>query len=235
MLRVGLTGGLGSGKSTIAAIFRACGAHVIEADAVGRNLMQPGQPVYDRIIVAFGNTVVNADGSLDRKRLATLAFAEGRLGELDRIIHPPVIAAQERWMDALFAQQPEAVAIVESALIFEAGRAAEHGGTVPGWRDRFDRIVLVTAPDEVKIARFVERIAAGTPISAEARETLAEDARRRLRAQIPDAEKIAMCDYVIRNETSLEEVRAQVVTIFERLQELSRPSGNDGRRRGNTF
>ncbi len=231
MLRVGLTGGLGSGKSTIAGFFRELGAHVIEADAVGRALMQPGEAVFNSIVTAFGESVVREDGSLDRKRLAALAFDGGRLGELDRIVHPPVIAAQEAWMEALFAREPEAVAIVESALIFEAGRSAEEGGTVPGWRKRFDRIVLVAAPDEFKIARFVERMGGGLPLTESEREALAEDARRRLRAQVPDEEKLSRCDYVIQNDASLLVAREQSAEIFADLQKLSRAAALNMRER----
>ncbi len=165
MLRVGLTGGLGSGKSTIGKMFAELGAAVIDADEVGRSLMQPGQAVYDRIVEHFGKQVVRADGSLDRRALAQLAFGgagcELNRDELNRIVHPATIAAQEEWMRSVFAADPEAVAIVESALVFEASgelaAKADAKASVPGWRKRFDRIILVTAPDDLKIRRFVER------------------------------------------------------------------------------
>ena len=154
MLRVGLTGGLGSGKSTVAALLRERGFTVLEADAIAREMMEPGQPIYQAIVEHFGAEVLRADGTLDRPRLAELVFNQGRLPELNHIVHPPVVAEQERRMEELFARDPGAVVFVESALIFEAGA----WGTVPEWRRRFDRIVLVTAPDEVKIERFLARI-----------------------------------------------------------------------------
>src|ERR1035438_1030962 len=161
MLRVGLTGGLGSGKSTVAACLRELGAEVIEADALGRALMEPGQPVYDEIVRLFGLEVVAADGRLNRVRLAKLAFQAGRVNELNAIIHPAVIAAQQRWTEEVFARNPAAVAVVESALIFEVERDAkargEQHGTLADWRRRFDRTIVVTAPDELKIARSEER------------------------------------------------------------------------------
>ena len=96
------TGGLGSvARLPVAAIFRSLGAQVMEADAVGRAMMQPGEAVYGEIVKAFGPAVVRADGTLDRRKLATIAFADGRLAELNAIVHPPVIAEQRRWMDAL--------------------------------------------------------------------------------------------------------------------------------------
>ena len=128
MLRVGLTGGLGSGKSTVAAMLRELGAHVIEADALGREVMEPGHEVYEQIVERFGSEVVNLDGHLNRARLADLAFRHGRLQELNAIVHPPVIEAQRRWMDEIFARDPAAVAVLESALIFEVARDARARG-----------------------------------------------------------------------------------------------------------
>ncbi len=119
MLRVGLTGGLGSGKSTAARLFAAHGAHVLQSDTIGRELMEPGQAVYAEIVDHFGNGVVLPDGQLDRAALAKIAFAEGRVEELNAIVHPAVIARQAELTDAIFQRDPHAVVIVESALIFE--------------------------------------------------------------------------------------------------------------------
>jgi dephospho-CoA kinase len=128
MLRVGLTGGLGSGKSTVADYLRELGAEVIEADELGRALMEPGQQVYAEIVNVFGPEVVSPDGRLNRARLAQLAFHGGRLNELNAIVHPAVIAAQQHWMEEVFARDPAAVAVVESALIFEVVRDARARG-----------------------------------------------------------------------------------------------------------
>lgn len=218
MLRVGLTGGLGSGKSTVAAILREWGAHIIEADVLGRAMMEPGEAVYEQIVRQFGAEVLSADGRLNRARLAELAFQGGRLDELNAIIHPAVIAAQRRWMDEIFAGDPAAVAIVESALIFEVVRDARARGEMEGvlgdWRRRIDRIIVVTAPDELKIARYARRMST-TP---EGRAAAEIDARRRLEHQIPDAEKVAQADFVIDNSGSPAELRAQIEPIWERLK-----------------
>jgi dephospho-CoA kinase len=192
-------------------MFAELGAEVIDADEVGRRLMQPGQPVFDRIVENFGSGVVRKDGSLDRRALAELAFGGGRIEELNRIVHPAVIAAQEKWMCEVFVADPNAVAMIESALIFEASRS----GSVPGWRDRFDRLILVTAPDEVKIRRFVERAQAAGGGDAEA---LAAEARRRLGAQIPDAEKIPLCDWVLDNSGNTDATRCEVQSIYAELR-----------------
>lgn len=216
MLRAGLTGGLGSGKTTVAAIFRSLGAHVIEADALGRELMSPGQAVYDKIVQHFGPLVVRADQSLDRRMLADLAFRQNRLAELNQIVHPPVIAAQQQLADEIFAKDPDAVVVVESALIFEAGQQ----GSAPDWRRRFNAIILVTAPLDLRVARYVDRMAQDP--AAPSRAELEAEARRRIAAQIPDSEKIPLADYVIQNDGSLEATRLKATRIFAELARASR-------------
>src|SRR5580658_1244624 len=144
MLRVGLTGGLGSGKSTVAAMLRELGAQVIEADALGREVMEPGHEVYRQIVARFGREVVGHDGHLNRARLADLAFRHGRLQELNAIVHPPVIEAQRRWMEEVFARDPAAIAVLESALIFEVARDARARGDdeLTDWRRRIDHVIV---------------------------------------------------------------------------------------------
>ncbi|MGD0731118.1 MAG: dephospho-CoA kinase [Terracidiphilus sp.] len=224
MLRVGLTGGLGSGKSTVAAILRELGAEIIEADELGRALMEPGQPVYAAIVSTFGTQVVNPDGRLDRARLAAMAFQEGRLNELNAIVHPAVIAAQQRWMETVFARDRAAVAVVESALIFEVVRDArargESEGVLSDWRRRIDRIIVVTAPDELKIARYAARIS-HAPADRQAAEA---DARLRLSYQIPDSEKATQADYVLENTGDKEQLHAQVAAIWPLLKSESNKS-----------
>jgi dephospho-CoA kinase len=232
MLRVGLTGSLGSGKSTVAAMLRSLGAEIIEADTLGRDLMQPGQPVFTEIVRVFGPDILTADGRLDRPRLAQLAFAGGRLQQLNAIIHPAVIDLQRQKMDEIFARDPAAVAVIESAIIFEVVRDARARGETesvlagapgdgpwsPGWlsdwRRRIDRIIVVTAPDDLKIARYAARIAPSGP----ALEAAKADARLRLSHQIPDAEKAAQADYVLDNSGDLAALQAQVQALWPRLQ-----------------
>jgi dephospho-CoA kinase len=218
MLRVGLTGGLGSGKSTVAAMLRGLGAQVVESDEMGRALMEPGHAVYDEIVRVFGVEVVGADGRLNRGRLAELAFQHGRLQELNAIVHPAVIAAQREWMGQVFARDAMAVAVVESALIFEVERDARvHGEDVlADWRNRFDRVIVVTAPDEVKIRRFVDRVCAGK--DAACREKAVEDARGRIAKQIPDAEKAARADFVISNDGDLVALDGRVRELWVQLR-----------------
>jgi len=218
MLRVGLTGGLGSGKSTVASLLRSLGAHVIEADNLGRTLMEPGQQVYADIVSTLGPDVVGPDGRLDRARLATLAFQGGRVNELNAIVHPAVIAAQQKWMEAVFANDPAAVAVIESALIFEVERDARARGEsetiLADWRRRIDRIVVITAPDELKIARYAARV---SPFPA-GRAPAEADARVRLAHQIPDADKVARADYVLDNTGDEAALRVQVESLWQLLQ-----------------
>jgi dephospho-CoA kinase len=228
MLRVGLTGGLGSGKSTAGRMFAALGAHVLQADAIGRELMEPGQAVYAAIVNHFGNGVVQLDGRLDRAALAKIAFADGRVEELNAIVHPATIARQAELSEEIFQRDPRAIVMVESALIFETHygktdhRDTNYGGThatagAP-WKRRFDRIILVTAPEEVKIARFVARCAAGETITEERRKKLEAEARLRLAQQIPDEQKSALCDYILTNGGALTELEWQVDQLWPILK-----------------
>jgi dephospho-CoA kinase len=229
MLRVGLTGGLGSGKSTAARLFAAQGAHVLQSDAIGRELMESGQAVYTEIVDHFGNSIVLPDGRLDRAALAKIAFAEGRVEELNAIVHPAVIARQAELSDAIFRCDPQAVVIVESALIFETKYgetkygAAQDSGARP-WHSRFDKIILVTAPDEVKIARFIARSTAGSVLTEERRAELEAEARRRMAQQIPDEQKSAFCDYVMTNGGPLTELEWQVDQLWPLLKVASESS-----------
>jgi dephospho-CoA kinase len=223
MLRVGLTGGLGSGKSTAARLFAAHGAHVLQADAIGRELMEPGHAVYAAIVNHFGSDVVLPDGRLDRGVLAKIAFVDGRVEELNAIVHPAVIARQAELAEAIFQHDPRAIVIVESALIFET----KYGGTKYGgiqaddkarWHNRFDRVIVVTAPEEVKIARFVARSASGEALTAERRAQLEAEARRRLAQQISDDQKSALADYVLTNGGALSELEWQVDQLWPILK-----------------
>ena len=221
MLRVGLTGGLGSGKSTVAQILRDLGAEVIESDELGRALMEPGQAAFSEIVRVFGPGVLMPDGRLNRPRLAEIAFKGGRVKELNAIIHPAVIEAQSQWMTGVFARDPAAVAVVVSALIFEVERDARESGQANAvfteLRKRIDRVVLVTALDEAKIARYVARM---DPVGAN-REAAEADARSRLAHQIPDSEKALRADYLLENTGDIEALRLQVGELWPRLKEES--------------
>ncbi len=213
MLRVALTGGIASGKSAAAAMLRDLGAFVSQSDEVGRAMMQPGEAVYDRIVQQFGAGVVRADGSLDRRELARLAFHEGRLQELNGIVHPAVIASQAAWLRGVGVEHPSAVAVVESALVLETTFGAAADGTP--WRARFDRVVLVTAPEEIRLERFVGRVLSSEPLAD--RVTVEADARARFAAQMPEAEKRLLVDVVVENDGALDALRERVGRLYVQL------------------
>jgi dephospho-CoA kinase len=227
VLRVGLTGGLGSGKSTAARLFASYGAHILEADAIARALMQPGEPVYAAIVARFGPVVVLPDGLLDRAALARLAFADGgeqQLEALNAIIHPATIARQAALTEEIAARDPNAVVIVESALIFETKYSEPKPGSTQSsskenWHSRFDKLVLVTAPEEIKVARFVDRIAAGHTLTAAERASLEDDAYRRLARQRTDEQKASLVDYVLVNDGPLKELEWQVEQLWPLLHQ----------------
>jgi dephospho-CoA kinase len=150
MLRLGLTGSIASGKSVVGEMFVKLGAHLVQADAVSHSLMQPGLPVYNQVVRRFGREILNADGSVNRSRLAEAAFgsASPRVKELNEIVHPAVIDYENKWMEEICRRDPSAIVIVEAALILESG--AGH---------RFDHLVVVTCRPEQRIARFASRMA----------------------------------------------------------------------------
>jgi dephospho-CoA kinase len=217
VLRVGLTGGLGSGKSTAAKMFAECGAYVFYADEIGRELMQPGEQVYAEIVKQFGPDVVRADKSLDRAALARMAFGGGRIEELEAIVHPATIARQAELIDEVAVRNPDAVVIVESALIFET----KHGGE-GGWHRRFDKIIFVRATAELQVRRFVERTSGGRALTNEERAAEEAEALRRLAKQVETERNASRCDYVLENDGLLEQLQVQVQALWPRLKEAAK-------------
>jgi dephospho-CoA kinase len=213
MLKVGLTGGIAAGKSVVGEMFVALGAYLVQADAIAHQLMQRGEAVYDEVVRRFGREILAADGTVNRARLAEAAFGSAsenrpsRIEELNRIVHPAVIRRQEEWMDEVGKSDPEAIAIVEAALMLEAGVAR-----------RFDRIVVVTCRPEQRVERWAARVGVDE-------ETARREVTRRMAAQLPDAEKIKAADFVIDNSRSLDETRAQVKTVYALLKDAAEKRG----------
>ncbi len=232
MLRVGLTGGLGSGKSTAAKIFAALGAHVLSADDIARALMKPGEEVYRAIVAAFGPAVVLPTGELDRQALARIAFAEGRVDVLNAIVHPATIGRQAELAEAIFAADSDAIVLVESALIFETkygetkysetGSGETQRGEALPWRQRFDKLILVTAPEAIRINRFIARTATGRTLSEAEHAQLEAEAHRRIDQQWPDDRKAALSDYVLTNAGAITELEWQIDQLWPLLVAASR-------------
>jgi dephospho-CoA kinase len=209
MLKVGLTGGIASGKSVVGEMFVALGAHLVQADRIAHELMRPGQAVYNEVVRHFGGGILNPDMSINRSNLAEVAFGPSaddpakrasRIDELNRIVHPAVIRSQDEWMRAIARKDRNAVAIVEAALILEAGV-----------KDHFDRLVVVTCNAEQRAARFATRQKIGLDAAR-------QEVERRMAAQLPDEEKIKAADYVIDNSGTLEHTREQVPDVWEKLR-----------------
>jgi len=207
VLKVGLTGGIASGKSVVGEMFVVRGAHLVQADQIAHELMQPGQDVYKAVVEQFGLDILNPDGTVNRPKLAEAVFGkkndkkESRVAELNRIVHPAVIQRQDDWMEEIGKQDPEAVAIVEAALIFEAGA-----------NKQFDRIIVVTCRDEQRAERLAVRLKIDLP-------TAQSEVDRRMAAQWPDSRKVKAADFVIDNSGSLEDTEQQVRELYSRLEE----------------
>jgi len=199
-LRVGLTGGVSCGKTTVAQMLARRGAHVVLADEVAHQLMRPGEPVYYEVVRHFGPDIVGIDGAIDRKKLAEAAFGAGRIQELNQIVHPAVIARQNAWMKEMAARDPQAITVVEAALMLEAGVGK-----------RFDKLVVVTCTLQQKIERFARRH--NLDLAAAEREVT-----RRMAAQLPEEEKVRVADYVIDNSGSLDELEAKVDALMAELR-----------------
>lgn len=196
MLLVGLTGGIGVGKSTVASMFAARGAAVVNGDEISRRLQEPGQPCYRAIVDAFGPEILDPAGWIDRRRLGAVVFADtARLRRLEAIMHPAIWAACEAEIQAA-AAAGKAVCVVEMALILETGQEG-----------RFQKIIVVTAPERVQVERL-----------ARARGLTATEAQQRLGAQWRGEDKARHADYVIDNGGDLAATEAQVDRVYAKLR-----------------
>lgn len=200
MIRIGLTGGIGSGKSTVAQMLVGLGAVLVDADAIARELMEPGQEVLAKTVEAFGPSIVDAEGRLDRAALAGLVFADDSARErLNGIVHPAV-RARSAELVAQAVQSPDfsGVVVEDIPLLVETGQAG-----------RFDGVLVVEAEREVRLGRLVE-----------VRGMAREDAEARMAAQASDGERRAVATWVVDNSGSLLETKVQVERIWAEVQAL---------------
>ncbi len=197
---IGLTGNIACGKSTVLALLAQRGAAVIDADRVTHDLQQPGQPVYARIVETFGFEILTEPGGpIDRRRLGAIVFTDpARLRQLEQIVHPAVRATIAAWLEQQAAAvPPEArrVAVIDAIKLLEAG-----------WKQVCDAVWVVACPPEQQEARLIAT-----------RGMTPEEARTRIAAQPPQAEKIAQADVVIDNGGALEQTSAQVEAAWARI------------------
>jgi dephospho-CoA kinase len=196
ILRTGLTGGIASGKSTIARNFARLGCVTIDADQVVAHLYHPGEAGHEALVRTYGTGILLPDGTIDRRKLADIALATDETAKaLNALIHPLVIAEQARLMAAEEQRGGDRIVMVEATLLIESGG-----------RERFDRIVVVDVDPETQLARAI------------ARGMTAEDAARRIARQMPREERLRYADYVIDNSGDPQAAEAETKRVFEALQ-----------------
>ena len=202
MLRIGLTGGVACRKSTIGRMLAERGAHFLQADTLAHQLYAPGQPTYRAIVDHFGRDIVNLDRTINRQHLADIVFPN-RIRELNAIVHPAVVEAQNKWMEEIERTDPNGIAIVEAALIIEAGAAKD-----------FDKLIVVTCDFDKKVARYAKR--ANIALEEARCEVL-----RRSAAQLSDDDKAAQADFLIDNSGALEDAAFYVDVLWMHLSEFT--------------
>lgn len=197
MMRVGLTGGLASGKTFVGHLLEELGCHVIRADEIGHELLMPGTPVYEAVVAAFGEEILAADGRIERKKLAAEVFGSPeRLETLNSIVHPAVFGREEAFMASVAKRDPDGIAVVEAAILIETGSFR-----------RYDWIVLVVCTEEQQIERAMRRNG-----------TTREEAEARLKRQMPLADKRKYADYVIDTSGSKESTTEQTRRVYDALR-----------------
>ncbi|HWY05969.1 MAG TPA: dephospho-CoA kinase [Candidatus Acidoferrales bacterium] len=196
MLKLGLTGGIASGKSVVAAVLRELSFPVLDADSISHKLMEPGQTAHDEILQSFGTDLANSSGQIDRHKLAAIVFADpAKLARLNAILHPPVDQIIFRQLEDWQKSGAHAAAFVEAALLIEAGMAAKLDGLVVAW-----------CTPEQQLERLRARGMSET------------EARRRIAAQLPLEEKLKRATFAINCSRTLDETRAQVLALAANLR-----------------
>jgi dephospho-CoA kinase len=197
MLKVGLTGGIATGKSYVVSVLRELGCVVLDADQVAHQAIEPGQPAYDEIINEFGRAVLSADGAINRAALGALVFADpAKRARLNAIVHPRVFAAQAQWLAEVASRDPQAIAVIDAALLIETGSYK-----------RFDKLVVVHCEPQLQLERLM------------ARNNLSRaEAAARINAQMPSAEKLKHADYAIDTTEGFDATRAQTEALYAALR-----------------
>lgn len=199
MLKIGLTGGIATGKSYIVGVFRELGCEVLDADLTAREVVEPGQPAFNEIVNHFGREILSPDGTLDRAKLGAAIFAlPAQREKLNAIVHPRVFEAQERWLAEIANRNPQPIAIIDAALMIETG----------SYR-RFDKLIVVYCEPEIQIERLMAR-----------NNFSREEALARISAQMPSAEKLKYADFTINTSLGFEDTRRQVEALYSQLRKL---------------
>jgi dephospho-CoA kinase len=197
MLRVGLTGSIGVGKSFVSGVLAELGCRVLDADETAREVVTPGSPALRDVVAAFGTGMIRDDGSLDRPKLGAVVFTDAdKRAELNSILHPYIIAKQDERLRELEAIDPEGIAIVDAALMIESG----------GYK-RFDKLIVVHCRPDVQL----ERVMARNNLSPEA-------AEKRIRTQMSQEEKMKFADYLIDTSDGFEPARKRAEKVYSELR-----------------
>lgn len=197
MLKVGLTGSIAVGKSFVCSVLREQGCHVLDADQTARDVVAPGAAGLAKIIDAFGETILANDGTLDRKKLGSIVFADDiKLKKLNSIVHPLVFEAQDEWLSQMELADPNGIAVIDAALMIESG----------GYR-RFEKLIVVWCESAIQLKRLMLR------------DSLSEsDAQRRISAQMSQEEKKRFADHLIDTTLGFESARTQTISLVTELR-----------------
>ena len=199
-LLVGLTGGMGSGKTTVGKLFQSLGAYVLDADEICRSLVEPEKPAWREIIDLLGNGILRDDQTLDRRKIADIVFNDPKKKKaLEAILHPRVMEEEQAIYKDIVKDDPGALVIIDAALLIES----------ENYR-KVDKVIVIACDEETQL----DRIMAKNTFSR-------EDAQRRLQQQMPLEEKIKFADYVIHNDSGLSELEEKVEALFHQLKQLT--------------
>ncbi len=200
MIRAGLTGGIASGKSVVAAMMEEMGCRILYADRMAHQLIEPGEPAHEEVLREFGRGIADAAGRVDRAKLGDIVFGDpGRLARLNEIIHPRVLREIDSELERLARTDPHGVAVVEAALLIESG-----------YYRKLDRLIVVWCTPEQQLARLTDA-EFGRGLSR-------EQARQRIAAQMPLEEKLKLADDRIDCSGTLEQTRRQVANLVSRMK-----------------
>lgn len=199
MLKVGLTGGIATGKSFVLSLLQEFGCETLDADLTARQVVEPGQPAFDEVVQFFGQDVIGENGGLDRAKLGAIVFADStRREKLNSIVHPRVYEVQAKWLAEIEKQNPDAIVVIDAALMIETGSYK-----------RFDKLIVVYCDPEIQLERLMARNG-----------LTREQALARIASQMPSNEKLKYADFSINTSSGFEDTRRQTEAIYHQLRSI---------------
>ena len=199
-LLAGLTGGMGSGKTTVGKLFKALGAYILDADEICRSLLEPGKPAWNETVDLLGNGILRDDQTLDRRKIADVVFSDlEKKKALEAILHPRVMEEEQAVYKDILKDDPGALVIIDAALLIESGNYR-----------KVDKVIVIACDEETQLHRIMDKNTFSR-----------EDAHRRLQQQMPLEEKSKFADYVLHNDSGLSELEEKVEALFHQLKQLA--------------